>query len=100
MVLSGHESSVSCVRWGGIGFIYTASEDKTIKVWDASNGTLIHNLTSHAHWVNHLALSTDFALRTAYHDHISQIPDTEEGKVSKAKERFLKAATIAGDVVE
>jgi WD40 repeat protein len=23
MVLSGHKGSVSCVKWGGIGFIYT-----------------------------------------------------------------------------
>jgi ribosome assembly protein 4 len=27
-------------------------------------------------------------------------PDTEDGKVAKAKERFLKAATIQGEVVE
>jgi ribosome assembly protein 4 len=100
MVLSGHKGSVSCVRWGGIGFIYTASEDKTIKVWNDSNGMLAHTLTSHAHWVNHLALSTDFVLRTAYHDHTGQIPDTDEAKATKAKERYLKAATIQGEVVE
>ncbi|TQS32026.1 hypothetical protein Golomagni_07671, partial [Golovinomyces magnicellulatus] len=28
-VLSGHKSSVSCVKWGGVGHIYTASHDKT-----------------------------------------------------------------------
>jgi ribosome assembly protein 4 len=100
MVLSGHKGSVSCVRWGGTGFIYTASEDKTIKVWNDNNGMLAHTLTSHAHWVNHLALSTDFVLRTAYHDHTGQIPDTDEAKATKAKERYLKAATIQGEVVE
>jgi ribosome assembly protein 4 len=100
MVLSGHKGSVSCVRWGGTGFICTASEDKTIKVWNDSDGTLAHTLTSHAHWINHLALSTDFVLRTAYHDHTSQIPDSKEAKIAKAKERYLKAATIQGEVVE
>jgi ribosome assembly protein 4 len=50
--------------------------------------------------VNHLALSTDFVLRTAYHDHTGQVPPTDEEKVAKARERFEKAATIGGEVVE
>lgn len=61
-VLSGHRSSVSCVKWGGTGQIYSASHDKTVKVWSAEKGTLLYTLSSHAHWVNHLALSTEFAL--------------------------------------
>jgi ribosome assembly protein 4 len=100
MVLSGHKGSVSCVKWGGAGYIYTASHDKTVKVWNAKDGTLAHTLGSHAHWVNHLALSTDFVLRTAYHDHTGKIPDSEEKKIEQAKERFLKAAKIQGEVVE
>lgn len=100
MVLSGHKGSVSCVRWGGSGNIYSCSHDKTIKVWDASKGTLIHTLSAHAHWVNHLALSTDFVLRTAYHDHTGEIPPTEEAKITKARERFEKAATVNSEVVE
>lgn len=99
-VLSGHKDSVSCVRWGGTGLIYTSSRDKTVKIWNNSNGTLAHNLTSHAHWVNHLALSTDFVLRTAYHDHTGEIPATEEAKIAKAKQRFEKAATINNELIE
>ncbi|PBP25822.1 WD repeat-containing protein 5B [Diplocarpon rosae] len=100
LVLSGHKGSVSCVKWGGTGFIYTGSHDKTIKVWNAKDGTLAHSLNAHAHWVNHLALSTDFVIRTGYHDHTGKIPATDEAKLSKAKERFEKAATIQGKVVE
>lgn len=99
-VLSGHKGSVSCVRWGGTGLIYTGSHDKTIRVYDSVKGVLVHELKAHAHWVNHLALSTDFALRTGYHDHTKQIPETEEGKRAKAKERFEKAATVGGKIVE
>ncbi|KAL6716182.1 ribosome assembly [Lecanora helva] len=99
-VLSGHKSSVSCVRWGGTGRIYTASHDKTVKVWDAAKGTMIHTLSSHAHWVNHLALSTDFVLRTAYHDHTNDIPPTPESKLQKAKDRFHNAATINNQIIE
>ena len=32
-MLSGHLQSVPCIRWGGEGLIYSASQDRTIKVW-------------------------------------------------------------------
>lgn len=39
--LAGHTSTVTCVRWGGggasgnpQGVIYTASQDRTIKLWN------------------------------------------------------------------
>ncbi|KAK4695855.1 ribosome assembly protein 4, partial [Lecanoromycetidae sp. Uapishka_2] len=99
-VLSGHKDIVTCVRWGGTGKIYTSSCDKTVKVWSASAGTLTHTLSSHAHRVNHLALSTDFVLRTAYHDHTGTVPPTQETKIAKAKERFEKAATVNNEIVE
>lgn len=98
-VLSGHKSSVSCVKWGGTGLVYSASHDKTVRVWDAEKGILVHTLSAHAHWVNHLALSSDFALRTAFYDH-TPVPDTDEGKRNKAKERFEKAAKVQGKVAE
>ena len=99
-VLSGHKDSVSCVRWGGTGRIYTSSQDKTVKIWDASKGVLIDTLTAHAHWVNHLALSTDFALRTAYYDHTGDIPPTEEQKIAKARGRFDQAVRVNNEIVE
>lgn len=96
MALSGHKGNIACVRWGGAGHIYTASHDKTIKVWNASTGSLVHTLASHAHWVNHLALSTDFALRTAYFDHTGKhgVPTEESDRVAKAQKRFVAAAGV------
>lgn len=35
LTLSGHTRAVTCVRWGGSGLLYTASQDCTIKVWRA-----------------------------------------------------------------
>lgn len=101
-VLSGHKGSVSCVRWGGQGegVIYTGSHDKSVRVWDAVKGTLLHNMTSHGHWVNHIALSSDHAIQTGYFDHTKDVPATEEGKRQKAKERFEAAAKIQGKVAE
>ncbi|PPJ58748.1 hypothetical protein CBER1_08387 [Cercospora berteroae] len=94
--LTGHKGHVTCVKWGGTGWIYTSSRDKTVKIWDADKGTLVHTINAHAHWVNHLALSTDFVLRTGYFDHkgSKEVPDTVEGKRQKAKQRF--DAVIAG----
>ncbi|KAL9597491.1 MAG: hypothetical protein Q9219_005124 [cf. Caloplaca sp. 3 TL-2023] len=100
LVLSGHRSSVTCVRWGGTGIIYTSSHDKTIKLWDSAKGILISTLSSHHHHVNHLALSTDLVLRTAYHDHTGHIPAADAEKHAKAKERFEKAATVNNRITE
>ncbi|KLU84428.1 WD repeat-containing protein [Magnaporthiopsis poae ATCC 64411] len=75
----------------------------TVKVWDAVAGTLLHDLKSHAHWVNHLALSTDFVCRTGFFDfnHKTKEAPADEGERRKlAKERYDKAATIGGKIVE
>ncbi|KAI0016422.1 WD40 repeat-like protein [Xylariomycetidae sp. FL0641] len=99
-VLSGHRTSVTCVKWGGIDLIFSGSQDKTVKVWNAADGTLRHTLASHAHWVNHLALSSDAVLRTGFYDHTKTVPASTEEKKAKAKERFEKAAKQGGKVVE
>jgi ribosome assembly protein 4 len=61
--LSTHTACITKVIWGGSNHIYTASEDRLIKVWD-DKGNLIRELKGHGHWVNTIALSTDYALRT------------------------------------
>lgn len=38
--LSGHTESVTKVLWGGEDLVYSASQDRTIKVWDPNNGML------------------------------------------------------------
>jgi len=80
--------------------MYTSSQDKTIKIWNTKTWTCLSTLSSHAHWVNHLALSTDFVLRTAYHDHTGKVPSTVDEKIDKAKQRFESTASREGKVVE
>ncbi|KAH6934380.1 hypothetical protein HPB50_023887 [Hyalomma asiaticum] len=46
LTLSGHVQSVTCVRWGGTGLIYTASQDCTIKVWRADTRSFSAVLSS------------------------------------------------------
>ncbi|TKA80398.1 hypothetical protein B0A55_01893 [Friedmanniomyces simplex] len=98
VALTGHKDSVTCVKWGGAGWIYSGSRDRTVKIWSAETGRLVHSLDAHAHWVNHLALSTDFVLRTGYFDHKGpkSTPDTLDGKRRKARERYEAALASAG----
>lgn len=64
-ILQKHTDIVTKVIWGGEGLIYSASRDTTIKVWNAKKLEFARDLTGHAHWVNTLALSTDYVLRTS-----------------------------------
>ncbi|CDH50367.1 notchless protein homolog [Lichtheimia corymbifera JMRC:FSU:9682] len=87
MSISGHTAAVTCVKWGGEGLIYTASQDKTIKVWNSS-GMLVKTLQGHGHWVNTLALNTDFVLRTGPFDHTCKRHATEEEAKAAALKRY------------
>ncbi|KAI6189471.1 Notchless-like protein 1 [Aphelenchoides bicaudatus] len=88
-VLSGHTSSVTCVRWGGCGFIYSGSQeaknvaleryksalngkterlvsgsdDFTLFMWDPTvQTTPIARLTGHQQLINQVAFSPDTRL--------------------------------------
>ncbi|OQV16433.1 Notchless protein-like protein 1 [Hypsibius exemplaris] len=63
-ILSSHTQSVTCIRWGGSGLIYSCSQDRSLKVWRAEDGVLCRTCTGHAHWINTLALNTDYVMRT------------------------------------
>ncbi|VDK60963.1 unnamed protein product [Gongylonema pulchrum] len=70
--LTGHTASVTCLKWGGQGLIYTGSQDRTVKVWRAEDGILCRTLTGHAHWINTLALNVEYALRTGFYEPLEQ----------------------------
>jgi ribosome assembly protein 4 len=91
------------VRWGGGGLggkgvLYTASSDRTVRIWEANGvrlhslfilvferlrfkhpqGKILHTLKDHAHWVTTLSLNTDFVLRTGPFDHTGKRPTSDE----------------------
>ncbi|VEL21021.1 unnamed protein product, partial [Protopolystoma xenopodis] len=68
LTLTGHQKPVTFLRWGGSDLIYSASQDTTIRVWRPEDGVLCRILNLHGHWVNCLALSTDYVLRTGPFD--------------------------------
>lgn len=94
--ISGHLQSVACVKWGGTNLLYTASQDRTIKVWK-DNGMLCRTLQGHGHWVNILALSSDYVMRTGAfdprHPHTSCVDQelSNDEIKEKALERYKDA---------
>ncbi|KAK6625591.1 Notchless protein 1 [Polyplax serrata] len=93
--LSSHTKSVTCIKWGGAGLLYSASQDKTIKVWRTSDGVLCRTLEGHAHWVNTLALSTEWVLKTGPFDPVETFKcDTGKATLQElAKLRYNKVNT-------
>lgn len=93
VTLSQHTASIECCRWGGEGLLYTASRDRTIKVW-ALNGTgsdfgkLVRTLAGHGHRVNTLALSTDYVLRTGPFDHTGALHGGAASALEAARAKY------------
>ncbi|EIN09488.1 WD40 repeat-like protein [Punctularia strigosozonata HHB-11173 SS5] len=102
--LGGHSASVNVVRWGGggvggKGVLYTASSDRTVRVWDANGGKPIYTLKDHAHWVTTLALNTDFVLRTGPYDHTGKKPKSDQEAQSLSKARYDALATSVPELL-
>lgn len=102
LTISGHTKSVTVVKWGGSGLIYTASQDRTVKVWRAADGVLCRTLEGHAHWVNTLALNTDYILRIGAFDPVKDsnkdtfVPNKKKSQ-EFALQRFKEVTEPVGE---
>jgi len=84
--LRGHLAPVNCLRWGE--FLYSCSRDRTIRVWETKEGKCIRIMKGHGHWINHIALNTDYALGTPLFRLKEGKKATLEQKLKHAKERY------------
>ena len=50
LTLTGHKSNINCVDVSpaNSNLIVTSSYDKTVKVWDLRNNSIVHNIQSHS----------------------------------------------------
>ncbi|GAB9466080.1 hypothetical protein Gpo141_00003465 [Globisporangium polare] len=89
--LSGHTDSVECIKWGGEGLLYSASRDRTIKVWQMEGdhvGKLVRTLVGHGHRINTLALNVDYVCRSGPFDHTGKTFASREEMQQAALERY------------
>jgi ribosome assembly protein 4 len=92
LTLSSHTNVVTAIKWGGDGLLYSASRDTNIYVWETGEGKLIRQLRGHGHWVNSLALSSEYALRTGAFDHKGTPPPADPAAAKAlAAERYAAA---------
>jgi len=99
--LSSHSAPVMQVRWSGErpesgGAVLSAGRDCVIKVWNPQDGTMITELKGHGHWINTLALNTDYVLRAGPYSHEDQKFQSLEEKREAAKKRYAEALTLCG----
>jgi WD40 repeat protein len=80
--LEGHSGAVFACDISPDGkLIASASQDCTIKVWNALSGQLIHSLTSHSGWGNGCAFSPDGKLIVSASDDLTlKVWDVSSGK--------------------
>jgi len=99
ITLGGHKDAVKCIRWGGEGFIYSAGQDRLIRVWETKKGKCIRTLKGHAHWVNHLSLNTDYAIRTGPFNYKGKRPKSDEEALKECLKRYNDAKDVRGELV-
>lgn len=96
--ISQHTDVVTCVKWSGFeeGTIITASRDRSIKMWSAE-GKLKGQLLGHAHWVNTLALNSDYALRIGAFDHQGALVPTTSAEIQAcARKKYEEVIGASG----
>ena len=104
--LQGHLDSVEDCVWSGEGLIYTASRDRTIKVWSADSsqpngtrqGALVKTLTGHSHRVNSIASNFGYACRTGGFEVGAERGGSVSGGKDVALKRYNKMKESLGGV--
>eukprot|EP00927_Polykrikos_kofoidii_P073918 TRINITY_DN69933_c0_g1_i1.p1 TRINITY_DN69933_c0_g1~~TRINITY_DN69933_c0_g1_i1.p1 ORF type:complete len:508 (+),score=48.72 TRINITY_DN69933_c0_g1_i1:113-1636(+) len=99
--LTSHTDAVMQVRWSGEsektgGVVYSAGRDRVIKVWNPKDGTMITELKGHGHWINTLALNTDYVIRSGPYTHEAEKFKDLDEKRTAARARYDETIKACG----
>lgn len=83
ITLTGHTEPVSCLAVLANGNLASGSYDQTIKIWNATDYSLIRTLTGHSDIVRSLALLRNGNLASCSSDNTIKIWNTNEGSQIK-----------------
>ncbi|KAI7725242.1 hypothetical protein M8C21_014638 [Ambrosia artemisiifolia] len=89
---TGHKNWVLCIAWSPDGkHLVSGSKSGELQCWNPLTGKPSGNpLIGHGHWVNSLALSTEYVLRTGAFDHTRKQYSSPEEMKTAALERYNK----------
>ncbi|KAJ4859826.1 WD domain, g-beta repeat domain-containing protein [Trichoderma breve] len=99
--LEGHSGYVNAVALSPDGkTITSASNDRTIRLWDATIGTFRQKLEGHGEWVRAIAFSPDGKmLASASNDHMVRLWDVTTGSFQKLEghSAWVRAVVFSPD---
>ena len=98
--LEGHGDSVYSVVFSpDASRLASASDDKTVKIWDATSGACLQTLEGHGGWVYSVVFSPDASrLASASHDKTVKIWDATSGACLQMLEVGRTLSNISFDV--
>lgn len=102
LALAGHTARVWGITFSPDGTrIATASEDKTVKIWDIKSQEILHNLRGHREGVLDVAFSPDGKrLATASQDNTVRVWDVESGQqemILSSHEHWITSVSFSPD---
>ncbi|KAI5953182.1 LIS1 [Candida jiufengensis] len=80
--LKGHEHTISSLKFSqNSNYLYSASRDKTVKIWNVIDGTCIKSFIGHSEWVRDL----DLSFSTEFDEFVLSCSNDQSGRLTHSQ---------------